>query len=348
MVAEQGEPMRQNIGNILGNPRAESDRLLEKAFVETADFRVLVETDDFHIVVGRRGTGKSALFQKVHSYFEAQSRVHVHRETPKEHFALAVQAYFQRTNHNYRTARAACRILWRRYVLSVIIKTVWRHSYKLQDRNLLQQIQEYCVDQEHIMGSLGCAYQFALKVIERHADVAQDLLPSILATSLKVDELEQLAREALLATGSRAVVLFDSLDEGWQPSEIPIALLGGLALAATDLVEHKTSIHVVAFVRDNMFRALAYVDPDFSRHIEGADLRLRWDEGALFHFTAARLRVALNLEAESDAKAWARFARRGLDGREGFEKCLKHTLYRPRDLLVLKCCTKTQAKLWSH
>jgi len=131
------------------------------------------------------------------------------------------------------------------------------------------------------------------------------------------------------------MMLFDSLDEGWQPSEIPTALLGGLALAATDLVEHKTSIHVVAFVRDNMFRSLAYFDPDFSRHIEWADLRLRWDEGSLFHFTAERIRAAFSLDVENDARVWARFAQRGLEGRDGFEKCLRHTLYRPRDVLVL-------------
>jgi hypothetical protein len=89
-----------------------------------------------------------------------------------------------------------------------------------------------------------------------------------------------------------------------------------------------------------MFRALAHFDPDFSRHIEGADLRLRWDEGSLLHFTAERIRVAFSLDVENDARIWGRFAQRGLEGREGFEKCLRHTLYRPRDVLVLlnKAC----------
>src|SRR5262249_58934481 len=69
-----------------------------------------------------------------------------------------------------------------------------------------------------------------------------------------------------------------------------------------------------------MFRALAYFDSDFSRHIEGADLRLRWDEGSLFHFTAEQIRVALNLDVENDARVWGRFAQRGLEGRVGFEQ----------------------------
>jgi hypothetical protein len=45
--------MNPTAGNILGNPRAESDRLLTKAFGENSDFRALVETDDFNIVVRR-------------------------------------------------------------------------------------------------------------------------------------------------------------------------------------------------------------------------------------------------------------------------------------------------------
>jgi hypothetical protein len=84
-----------------------------------------------------------------------------------------------------------------------------------------------------------------------------------------------------------------------------------------------------------MFRALAHFEPDFSRHIEGSDLRLRWDEASLFHLVAERIRHALNINVENDSKVWARFAQRGLEGRSGFDRCLKNTLYRPRDVLVL-------------
>jgi len=49
-------------GNILGSLRAEADReMLKMAFLETADSSALTKTTDFNIVVGRRGTGKSAL-----------------------------------------------------------------------------------------------------------------------------------------------------------------------------------------------------------------------------------------------------------------------------------------------
>jgi hypothetical protein len=85
-----------------------------------------------------------------------------------------------------------------------------------------------------------------------------------------------------------------------------------------------------------MLRALAQYDDDFTRHIEGHTLRLHWDEESLFHLVVARLRVALSVQSvESEVKVWNRFAQRELEGRAGFLKCLRHTLYRPRDILVL-------------
>lgn len=49
--------------NSLGDTTAENDgKMLSDAFVATADFRSLIESDDRTVVVGRRGTGKSALY----------------------------------------------------------------------------------------------------------------------------------------------------------------------------------------------------------------------------------------------------------------------------------------------
>jgi hypothetical protein len=85
-----------------------------------------------------------------------------------------------------------------------------------------------------------------------------------------------------------------------------------------------------------MFRSLAQLDDDFTRHIEGHTLRLQWDELSLFHLITARLRVALALDSiENEVKVWNRFAHRDLHERQGFSTCLRYTLYRPRDILVL-------------
>ena len=84
-----------------------------------------------------------------------------------------------------------------------------------------------------------------------------------------------------------------------------------------------------------MFRALAELDGDYTRNIEGNTLRLHWDEESLLHLVALRLRAAFSWKGENSLKAWNRFAQRGLEDMDGFRRCLKLTLYRPRDLIAL-------------
>ena len=91
------------------------------------------------------------------------------------------------------------------------------------------------------------------------------------------------------------VVMYDGLDEGREPTTSSTAILAGLALAAADLVDALVPVRPILFVRDNMFRALAAEDSDFTRHIEENTLRLHWDEASLLHLVAMRLRVALGL-----------------------------------------------------
>jgi hypothetical protein len=320
-------------GNVLGSSQAESDKLLERAFVETANFRALVDTTDFRVVVGRRGTGKSALYKRVAEEFKRNDRVILHCEVPREHANLALQDYFEGIQADYRATRAAVRLLWRGYILLVLARRLLDH-FKLRRAQINDEIQEY-ISSHASLQKVETAYDYATRVLEGYKSANPKTLPGQIASDLDLEALEHVVMSALAETRRRAVLLFDKLDDGWRPTAVPTALLGGLILAASDFSERHTHIHVVAFVRDNMFRALAYFDDDFSRHIEGADLRLRWDGPTLLHLIAERIRASHNLQTENDVKIWNRFAQRGVDGREGFERCLHSTLYRPRDLIVL-------------
>ena len=129
--------------------------------------------------------------------------------------------------------------------------------------------------------------------------------------------------------------LIDRLDEGYEPDDKGVGFIDGLVQAAIDLKTRIPRIKPVIFLRDNIFRAVQTLDPDYSRNIEGHVLRLHWDEESLFHFAAKRLRLAFDIEAEASQKIWNRCTAGALKGRDGFAKCLHLTLYRPRDLLSL-------------
>src|ERR1700693_1269595 len=76
----------------LGDLRAEADgAMLDRAFLETRDYRTLIETSDRILVVGRRGTGKSALTRGLQRYWGRTDGVVVAKLVPEEHQVIAVR-----------------------------------------------------------------------------------------------------------------------------------------------------------------------------------------------------------------------------------------------------------------
>jgi hypothetical protein len=324
------------VGNILGAARAEVDALLASAFVETAAYRALTENTDYNFVVGRRGTGKSALFTKLTEHFAAVPQTVVVADVPQEHHILELQNLMTKAvGTDYRMLRAISRLVWRASLLFEALHCIERHYKftKLADRAFLG---EYVREHKALLTMSSAARCVTLaKMATSAVHHGVEIAPAI-ATIVDIDKLQQVVANALRECPARVVVLSDGLDEGWMPDIPSTAVLGGLAMATADLTDRKTEIHSVLFVRDNIFRALAQLDNDFTRHIEGHTLRLHWDENSLLHLVAQRLRITFGLrDIESDVRVWNRFAHRALQERDGFLRCLHHTLYRPRDVIVL-------------
>jgi len=324
-------------GNVLGDARAEADsQMLSQAFVETSDFRALRMTNDFSFVVGRRGTGKTALFLRLRREFSSDKGVLLHDLKPEEHDSLALISMLRTIGAGgYDEVRPSARVLWRTSMLLGVARDLchhWKYGKTLEAHWLRQYVER--------MKPL-----LSLNVLQRCTHLLQETLgatrssealPGEIASRANLSALEDHIRSGLTAVGTRAVFLFDGLDEGWGPDEISTGALGGLAIAVAGFRDTGTPIDAQLFIRDNIFRALAALDRDFSRHIEGNTLRLHWDEDSLLHLVANRLRVVLGIaKVENNNRVWNRFAHKELRDREGFQRCLRHTLYRPRDLLVL-------------
>lgn len=111
------------VGNILGSPRAEADSaMLSQAFIETAELRALVETQDFNYVVGRRGAGKSALFERIKQHFESQPQYFTLAAKPSEHEILSIQKLLSDSGASYNDMRAVARVAWKVHLLFWALK----------------------------------------------------------------------------------------------------------------------------------------------------------------------------------------------------------------------------------
>jgi hypothetical protein len=329
---------RAVVGNVLGAARAEADsEMLSKAFVETADYRALVETKDFNYVVGRRGTGKSALYGRVTEHFNKQPEYFTFAAKPQEYEALDLQKLLSEHSNIYTEMRAIARIVWKLHILLLVLKHALTHyRYKVTKSEHFSFLANYASEHRALLGRSDAGRCVDIIRKTTTSTLAAKEIPGRIASNFHLSQLQTSIGKALTDIKRQAVVFYDGLDEGWLPTPTATAVLGGLALAIADLDESQSNIHSTIFVRDNMFRALAHFDDDFSRHIEGHSLRLHWDADSLFQLVTNRLRIVLNLQQiESSIKIWNRFAAAGLENRAGFEKCLQQTLYRPRDILVL-------------
>lgn len=337
--------MSKPLATPLGAAQAEADsEMLRQAFLETADYQALRHTTDFSVVVGRRGTGKSAIYSRLGADFEADSSIILLTERPQDFEMLEFQALLKAVTTDYRILRTVTRLLWTSHLLLEGARAVATH-YRFSKCMSALFLREYV--KTHARRSPVTAIGYcvsALKEVLKQTAVPTDL-PRAIAAHFDLNGLSEALSESLLETGMRIVALYDRLDEAWVPETASVAILGGLAKAAADHREKQYPLYLVMFVRDNMFRALAQMDDDFTRHIEGHTLRIQWSEDSLFHLVASRLRVALSLKTlESPTKVWNRFAHRELSDREGFGRCLRHTLYRPRDIVVLLNCAYQNAR----
>lgn len=320
--------------NILGDLRAEFDhRMLQSAFLETADYKTLIDTTDRPIVVGRRGTGKSALAYRLQRHWRSASHTETIELAPTEDQIIGLRALMPEFyGSKYSMIRAGARTAWRYALLAETAHSLTRH-YKFQRVASPDLLRRHAEGWATLGGDLSMRLRKKLLQVGASIDAATRIAE--IPTLLELNQLQDAVSKALEELKHEVVILIDRVDEGYEPDELGVALVDALVLAAIDINTRLDQVRVTLFLRDNMARAVEQLDPDYSRNIEGQTLRLHWEEAQLFSLVCNRLRLAFQLEAESDLKVWNRCAARGLEGREGFKKCLRLTLYRPRDILAL-------------
>ncbi|EGR5154924.1 ATP-binding protein, partial [Vibrio cholerae] len=322
-------------GNVLGDIRAENDtRMLDCAYYESSDYKALVESYDRPIVVGRRGTGKSALAYKLQKHWEAKPRTLTLSIAPEEEQIIGLRDLFSLFGENYLHIKAGTKMAWR-YAMYMEVITDLANHYKFKNNLDIRPIATHVSEWGPKRKNISTKIRKKLISLLNKEQPPQSRIAD-LADFLELDLLEEVILEALNKSKIQYVIFADRLDEGYSPDNLGVAIIDGFVQSVID-IKSKLNEKVIAFafVRDNIYRAISKLDPDFTRNIEGQSLRLHWDEYSLFNLVCNRIRIAYNVDIENSSKIWSKFTARELKGREGFRAALKLTLYRPRDILVL-------------
>ena len=320
--------------NLLGDLRAEADgNMLGSVFLETGDYRSLIETSDRIVVVGRRGTGKSALTLRLGAYWKTSKTTEVIQITPEEYQIIGIRPLVNLFGDRFNLVRAGSRLIWRyALMLEVAVRLSFHYKFAKLVRSTI--LETHLRHWRSLPRDTMDKVRIKLKTLLNDKSSPEERIAN-LPINLELLEVETVLSEVAGQVGINVVFLIDRLDEGYEPDDLGIGFVDGLVQAAIDVKTRFPTIKPILFMRDNIFRSVQKNDPDYSRNIEGHVLRLHWDDTSLFNFSTMRLRRALKVEQEASLKVWNKCVAGDLKGKAGFLKCLHLTLYRPRDLLAL-------------
>jgi hypothetical protein len=314
-------------GNVLGDIRAEHDaKMLEASFWQTTDYKALLESYDRCIVVGRRGTGKSALVHMLSKHWHAKPKTHVMTISPIEEQIIGLRDVVSLFGENYLHIKAGSKLAWRYAIYMELLSEIASH-YKMKNdldyKSVEKHLLSWGAKRQNISGKIR---KKLISILDTGKDVKPATRISDLSDNFELDLLEEVLFEAISKSNHQFVIFADRLDEGYTPDDLGVAIVDGFIQSVIDIKQNlQEKVIAFAFVRDNIHRAISKMDPDFTRNIEGQVLRLHWD----------RMRVAFNSTIENNTRVWNAYTANELQSNTGFKEALKLTLYRPRDILVL-------------
>lgn len=316
-----------------GDDSAERDPSLLDYFVASDAFQRL-RLKSKSIVVGRKGSGKSALRKKLEQTFQLQDDTYVVNLSPNfnsirnilndrdiaENFCQEI--FFQHTwlrqilldclckvGHNARGKYAANSLDFARGVSVQLNRT---------SKDLVENVADILGRLKGKAGSLG---EFGLTLERELRNVAE------------VDSLEHHLRN-IANSGAKFVILVDDLDLGWNNSTVANNLLLGLLAAINHLSDLSENLYVCVFLREDVYSILITQTQhsDKYRNIE----RIRWGKDDLLRILNERInfnRQRSNL-ARSDSAFNTVFPTTvGTSNTDNW--LLERTLGRPRELIQL-------------
>lgn len=319
----------------IGDGRAEHDHnMLDQAFYEWSDYKALLSDSTRYVVVGRRGTGKSALVYRLGQHWKNERRFCI-EVVPNEEELIGFRSVASLLGNTVAMIRAGVKNLWK-YALALELTEALSRYYKTSDA-----IKQSPLLRDHLKRWQAFSGGPFSKLRRAHYEwLKEQDCPETrigeLADRLQVNAVVNELGRVLSQSGKTGVILIDRLDEGWHPDIIGIGVVDGLVYGTGELREALAqSLHAFVFLRDNIYRSIQAADNDFSRNVEPKVLRLHWDPQELMYMATARIKVALKIDKESEVKTWNSCTANELHGISGFRRCLRHTLYRPRDVIAL-------------
>ena len=325
-----------------GAPAAERDitQGLVDYFVESDAYGRLFARQKT-IVIGNRGTGKSALFKVLAERSRKAGSIVL--ELSPEHYSYEMLCNaLRKEGEGAWSKHAAFASAWKYLLYVLVMKEATGGSVKLRT-GAAGKIYTYLRDHhaESADTPIGILISY-LKRMEglKIGEYGVALKTRELTKLYKLEEIEPLLPPlAELTARRRVLVLVDELDNGWDNSEDARAFVSGLFQACVSINARDTNLTVFISLRQELYDSIPALYDDAQKYRDIIET-IRWDETSLLAVVANRIRYSIpELSDASDADAWNSVFAETLQYRKNrsFNYMIDRTLYRPRE--IIQFCT---------
>jgi hypothetical protein len=322
--------------NRLGPPAAERDDELRRYFFESEIFGA-VSRGEASILIGSRGSGKSAIFRMVGEREKAKGTA-VIQINPEEYSYEFLGKTLKAEVQGVWAKQSSYAASWKHVLYILAMKEAIRRtsstktaSYKAvrgflaanfrgEQENILDRLVSYMKRFEGIkIGSLE---------IKSNAKALQDLY--------SLEELKgQLEYLKDILVSQKVYIFVDELDRGWDASEDAKQFVAGLFQAAIQVNRLTPNLKVFISLRRELYDAIPEIYDD-AQKVRDLVREVRWDEDTLKQMIAKRIIRVAGLPTDSTPDdAWESQFAQTLAYRKtnSFNYIVDRTSYRPREII---------------
>jgi Cdc6-like AAA superfamily ATPase len=330
----------------LGPVAAEKDLDLPKYFVETPYYR-RAQRGDKTLFLGRRGSGKTALFRILSNELKSPNNV-VAQVAPRDYELLKLEGFLA---EKFSTAhwRFVYGSIWRNVLLTEVVQaTIEQHPPYLPPSEPLAQLVSFRDENEDLFQRSftdRLTYTIEqLQTLHSHSQTSknQEQVEQILK-SIRFHEIEKLIKE--LVQEKRAYVLIDHLDENWSTeNEQTCLLLAALIHEADRLNTYLTpGLRITVFLRSDIFDVVRLMDLEIDKRAKDF---IQWNKALLTEVVASRIAntKGLSLADRAPEEVWYSVFCDHVDSEDTISYIISRTLLRPRDILQFcnRCLEEAQ------
>ncbi|RMG39377.1 MAG: hypothetical protein D6732_04270 [Methanobacteriota archaeon] len=330
----------------LGSLAAEHDQALENYFYESRMYHD-VSRGRTKILIGNRGSGKSAIFKILAKKEKGQGTL-VQEITPTD-FMYDLLTNTRQFDMNAEWARLGAYTTAWKYVMLVTAMRLLHGRYKKLkvEPEHVNRIKAFLRDhtEEHQCSPVD----LLVLMLKKFANVSRVSFEGIqfsdTATELdrlyKLNHLQPVIPSIQeLSKHSRVLILFDELDHGWDASDDARQFIAGLFRAAIYINQHFSHLDVLVTIREEIYQNIPELYDD-AQKIRDIIEHIRWTPEELKMLISQRIKHAWEnllekrLNVRDPDRLWEMIFEPYMnDGKTStFDYIIDHTLYRPRELI---------------